>query len=240
MTVLSDAHLSSNTELAIELSNVSYRYDKGSLASDLSISDWRVCAGQKLFLRGESGSGKTTLLNLIAGVLVPDAGEIRLLGELFSALSARKRDAFRAKHIGVVYQQFNLIPFVSVLKNVQLAAHFGATPSDQVESTLAELLPKLALSTDYLAKQASQLSVGQQQRIAIARALINQPKILLVDEPTSALDSAARDGFMEVLIELCDKFATTLLFVSHDSYLQQYFKDVLDIAQLNNAKGEGK
>lgn len=240
MTVLSDAHLSSNTELAIELSNVSYRYDKGSLPTDLSISDWQVCAGQKLFLRGESGSGKTTLLNLIAGVLVPDAGEIRLLGELFSALSARKRDAFRAKHIGVVYQQFNLIPFVSVLKNVQLAAHFGATPSGQVESTLAELLPKLALSTDCLAKQASQLSVGQQQRIAIARALINQPKILLVDEPTSALDSAARDGFMEILIELCDKFNTTLLFVSHDSYLQQYFKDVLDIAQLNNAQGEGK
>jgi putative ABC transport system ATP-binding protein len=240
MTVSSDAFPSSNTELAIELSNVNYRYDKGSLQSDLSISDWQVPVGQKLFLRGESGSGKTTLLNLIAGVLVPDDGDIRLLGERFSSLSARKRDVFRAKHIGVVYQQFNLIPFLSVLKNVQLAAHFGATPSDQVETTLAELLPKLALSTDCLSKQASHLSVGQQQRIAIARALINHPDILLVDEPTSALDAAARDSFMEVLIELCDKFNTTLLFVSHDAYLQQYFKDVIDIAQLNSAQGEGK
>jgi putative ABC transport system ATP-binding protein len=240
MTVSSDAFPSSNTELAIELSNVNYRYDKGSLQSDLSISGWQVPVGQKLFLRGESGSGKTTLLNLIAGVLVPDDGDIRLLGERFSSLSARKRDVFRAKHIGVVYQQFNLIPFLSVLKNVQLAAHFGATPSVQVETTLAELLPKLALSTDCLSKQASHLSVGQQQRIAIARALINHPDILLVDEPTSALDAAARDSFMEVLIELCDKFNTTLLFVSHDAYLQQYFKDVIDIAQLNSAQGEGK
>lgn len=240
MTLSSDVRVPSNTELAIKLSNVSYRYDKNGSQSDLSVSDWQVPAGQKLFLRGESGSGKTTLLNLIAGVLVPDSGEIRLLGEPFSALSARKRDVFRAKHIGVVYQQFNLIPFVSVLKNVQLAAHFGATPSDEVESTLAELLPKLALSTDCLAKQASHLSVGQQQRIAIARALINHPNILLVDEPTSALDATARDSFMELLIELCDKFNTTLLFVSHDTYLQQYFKDVINIAQLNSAKGEGK
>lgn len=240
MSLSSDASLSLNTELAIELSNVSYRYEKKSAQSDLFISNWQVTAGQKLFLRGESGSGKTTLLNLIAGVLVPDFGEITLLGEPFSALSARKRDVFRAKHIGVVYQQFNLIPFVSVLKNVQLAAHFGATPSAQVESTLAELLPKLALSTDCLAKQASHLSVGQQQRIAIVRALINHPDILLVDEPTSALDAAARDSFMEVLIELCDKFNTTLLFVSHDSYLQQYFKDLIDIAELNSAQGEGK
>jgi putative ABC transport system ATP-binding protein len=240
MTVSSDARLSSNTELAIELSNVSYRYDKNRSQLDLSISDWQVPAGRKLFLRGESGSGKTTVLNLIAGVLVPDAGDIRLLGERFSTLSARKRDVFRAKHIGVVYQQFNLIPFVSVLKNVQLAAHFGATSPDQVESTLAELLPKLALSTDCLSKPAGHLSVGQQQRIAIARALINHPDILLVDEPTSALDAMARDSFMEVLIELCDKFNTTLLFVSHDTYLQQYFKDVIDIAQLNSAQGEGK
>lgn len=240
MTLSSDVRVPSNTELAIKLSNVSYRYDKNGSQSDLSVSDWQVPSGQKLFLRGESGSGKTTLLNLIAGVLVPDSGEIRLLGEPFSALSARKRDVFRAKHIGVVYQQFNLIPFVSVLKNVQLAAHFGATPSDEVESTLAELLPKLALSTDCLAKQASHLSIGQQQRIAIARALINHPNILLVDEPTSALDATARDSFMELLIELCDKFNTTLLFVSHDTYLQQYFKDVINIAQLNSAKGEGK
>lgn len=240
MTLSRDVRVPSNTELAIKLSNVSYRYDKNGSQSDLSVSDWQVPAGQKLFLRGESGSGKTTLLNLIAGVLVPDSGEIRLLGEPFSALSARKRDIFRAKHIGVVYQQFNLIPFVSVLKNVQLAAHFGATPSDEVESTLAELLPKLALSTDCLAKQASHLSVGQQQRIAIARALINHPNILLVDEPTSALDATARNSFMELLIELCDKFNTTLLFVSHDTYLQQYFKDVINIAQLNSAKGEGK
>lgn len=224
-----------SANLAIRLENVSYQYNKSLHHPDLFVADWQVGAGQHVFLKGESGSGKTTLLNLIAGVLVPDSGHINLLGEAFSQLSPAKIDAFRAKHIGVVYQQFNLIPFVSVLKNVQLAGHFGGTDAKQVEHTLADLLPKLGLSNNLLGRAASELSVGQQQRVAIARALINHPSILLVDEPTSALDSSARDAFMEVLLSLCNTFNTTLLFVSHDPHLQVYFKDEVNITELNTA-----
>ncbi|MFT4654511.1 MAG: putative ABC transport system ATP-binding protein [Kangiellaceae bacterium] len=238
MDLTNETNKNQQPELAIKLENMSYKYDKTRIKPDLFVANWQVDAGQHLFLRGESGSGKTTLLNLLAGVLVPDSGKITLLGEPFSQLSPQKIDAFRAKHIGVVYQQFNLIPFVSVLKNVQLAAHFGGTCADQVEQTLADLLPKLALSTDCLGQAAGQLSVGQQQRVAIARALINHPDILLVDEPTSALDSAARDAFMEVLLTLCNKFNTTLLFVSHDPHLQQFFKNRVNIAELNTSQGD--
>jgi putative ABC transport system ATP-binding protein len=236
MDPISEIYSKQQTELAIKLENMSYRYNKTRIKADFFVADWQVQAGQHLFLRGESGSGKTTLLNLLAGILVPDSGQISLLGEPFSQFSPQKIDAFRAKHIGVVYQQFNLIPFVSVLKNVQLAAHFGGTCTDQVEQILADLLPKLALSTDCLGQAAGQLSVGQQQRVAIARALINHPAILLVDEPTSALDSTARDAFMAVLLALCNKFNTTLLFVSHDPHLQQYFKDRVNIAEINTAQ----
>jgi putative ABC transport system ATP-binding protein len=238
MDSTSDIKSKQQVELAIKLENMSYKYDKTRTKPDLFVADWQVQARQHVFLKGESGSGKTTLLNLLAGVLVPNSGEITLLGEPFSQLSPQKIDAFRAKHIGVVYQQFNLIPFVSVLKNVQLAAHFGGTCADQVEQTLADLLPKLALSTDCLRQAGGELSVGQQQRVAIARALINHPDILLVDEPTSALDSAARDAFMEVLLALCNKFNTTLLFVSHDPQLQEYFKSRINIAELNTAQGD--
>jgi putative ABC transport system ATP-binding protein len=238
MDSTSDIKSKQQVELAIKLENMSYKYDKTRIKPDLFVADWQVQARQHVFLKGESGSGKTTLLNLLAGVLVPNSGEITLLGEPFSQLSPQKIDAFRAKHIGVVYQQFNLIPFVSVLKNVQLAAHFGGTCADQVEQTLADLLPKLALSTDCLRQAAGELSVGQQQRVAIARALINHPDILLVDEPTSALDSAARDAFMEVSLALCNKFNTTLLFVSHDPQLQEYFKSRINIAELNTAQGD--
>ena len=116
---------------------------------------------------------------------------------------------------------------------MQLAAHFGNTPYQEVEVFLAELLPKLALPSECLHQKASELSVGQQQRVAIARALVNKPDVLLVDEPTSALDASARDAFMQVLIELCNKYDSTLIFVSHDAYLKSKFKHVVDIKTLN-------
>jgi putative ABC transport system ATP-binding protein len=227
---------------AIEIDQLRFFYqgadNKGASSCEgkayvVDIKHWQVPAGQHVFLRGASGSGKSTLLNLLAGILTPVEGHINILGHTFSELSSRKRDAFRAKHIGVVYQQFNLIPFVSVLKNVQLAAHFGNTPYQEVEVFLAELLPKLALPSECLHQKASELSVGQQQRVAIARALVNKPDVLLVDEPTSALDASARDAFMQVLIELCNKYDSTLIFVSHDAYLQSHFKHVVDIKTLN-------
>lgn len=204
---------------AISLENVSYQYPKSK--SKLSFSHWQVSQGERLFLYGPSGSGKTTLLNLLAGIITPDSGTVSLLDKPFSALSEGKRDKYRARHIGVVFQQFNLITHLTVAQNILLAAYFagGQSPGDE---QLKSLITALQLPIEVLNKKASQLSVGQQQRVAIARALINQPEILLVDEPTSALDADARDAFMRLLTELCEQHHTTLIFVSHDQSLSQY------------------
>lgn len=199
----------------------------------LKIADWQIEAGQRVFLSGASGSGKSTLLNLLSGMLVPQSGEIRLLGQAFSSLSARKRDKFRARHIGVVFQQFNLVPYLSVQANIELAAYFAG--GKQYASTRArQLLQQLQLPASLLNQRADALSVGQQQRVAIARALINQPELLIVDEPTSALDANARDAFIKLLLACCDQQQSTLLFVSHDASLAQYFESHQSIQQINN------
>lgn len=197
----------------------------------MSLAYWEVQTGERVFLHGDSGSGKTTLLNLLAGVLKPDSGEISLLDQPFSSLPTRKRDQFRAKHIGVVFQQFNLVPHLSVLKNIRLAAYF-ANNKASVESKAASMLKALRLPPEVLHQSAGNLSVGQQQRVAIARALINKPEILLVDEPTSALDTNARDAFMTMLTALCESQNTTLLFVSHDLSLEKYLSSSVSLKTL--------
>ena len=138
----------------------------------MTLPEWTVEKGDRIFLHGPSGSGKTTLLNMLAGVLNADSGDITLLGEDFSSLSSGKRDGFRARHIGVVFQQFNLVPHLSVLKNIELAAYFGGNKGN-VESKAAGLINALKLPVEVLTQSAKSLSVGQQQRVAIARALIN-------------------------------------------------------------------
>lgn len=197
----------------------------------MTLPEWTVEKGDRIFLHGPSGSGKTTLLNMLAGVLNADSGDITLLGEDFSSLSSGKRDGFRARHIGVVFQQFNLVPHLSVLKNIELAAYFGGNKGN-VESKAAGLINALKLPVEVLTQSAKSLSVGQQQRVAIARALINEPEILLVDEPTSALDTDARDAFMTLLIDLCKQHHTTLIFVSHDKSLAQYLSSSVSLQSL--------
>lgn len=224
--------ISEQESLAINLSDVLFQYDTTKNNAVFIATNWTLQRGEKIFIQGASGSGKSTLLNLLAGVLEPQKGEVSLLNQPFSVLPAKKRDKFRAEHIGVVFQQFNLIPFLTVLQNVQVAAYFGTSQVSSVETKLSSLLEKLSLPLSVLHQKASELSVGQQQRVAIARALINEPEILLVDEPTSALDSAARDAFMEVLLELCEINNTTLIFVSHDQYLQHCFNTVLNIEEV--------
>lgn len=205
---------------AITVNNVVQRYANSRQVTH--INHWQVSQGERVFLHGPSGSGKTTLLNLLAGVLLPESGSISLLGQDFSSMSAKKRDRFRAQHIGVVFQQFNLIPHLTVLQNIELAAFFAGNKQD-IAATAKQLITELNLPANILGQQASTLSVGQQQRVAIARALINRPEILLVDEPTSALDADARDAFMQVLLTLCESANSTLLFVSHDPALASYF-----------------
>lgn len=223
--------------LAINIDQVHYCYDD-SVITQFHIPQWKIKRAERVFLHGESGSGKTTLLNLLAGVLTPKSGCISLLEKPFSKLSARQRDKFRAQYIGVVFQQFNLIPYLSVLKNIQLASYFSNRGHIDIEKEASALLLDLKLPTSILHKPASSLSIGQQQRVAIARALINKPAILLVDEPTSALDASARDAFMTTLIHICECNAITLIFVSHDMYLKRFFETQVEMSSLIKTQEE--
>jgi putative ABC transport system ATP-binding protein len=217
--------------MAITIRNLHYRYAAGS-DFGLSVDYLHVDRGSSVFLQGASGSGKSTLLSLLCGLLTPEAGSIVVLGQELTALSGRARDRFRAWHIGLIFQQFNLVPFLSVQDNILLAAHFGhGTTGKQRE--LPALLSRLQLPRTLLTRRADTLSVGQQQRVAIARAIINAPELLIADEPTSALDADARDGFMSLLFELQRERGMTLLFVSHERSLAARFSTVLDMQALN-------
>lgn len=222
---------------AINLENMHYHYRKSPASTaGLSITQWQVDTGERVFLHGISGSGKTTLLNLLCGILIPTSGSISLFDNNISTLSNGKRDIFRAKNIGVVSQQFNLIPYLSVLKNIQLAAYFAKKSRNDINNDVHTLLRALQLPSNIIHKQVNQLSVGQQQRVAIARAFINQPRLLLVDEPTSALDKSAKHAFMDLLMQVCDDTKTTLIFVSHDDTLSHYFDSTLAISSLCNTE----
>lgn len=215
----------------IELNHVCHQY-KSTQSSPLYIEHWQVQPGQQVFLQGQSGSGKSTLLNLLSGVLTAKSGEINILGQDLCQMSGRERDRFRAKHIGVVFQTFNLIAYLSVIKNIELAVYFAKGDKQAVVERAKQLLSKLQLSEDILSRKVSELSIGQQQRVAIVRALINQPELLLVDEPTSALDSAARDAFLTMLTSTVSETPTTMIFVSHDKTIAHHFSQTLDISTL--------
>lgn len=217
---------------AIIMSGVVYRYQK-STSAVLNINNWHVKRGEQVFIHGRSGTGKSTLLNLLAGILTIKEGSITILGQSLSELSARQRDSFRFQHIGMVFQQFNLVPYLSVLENIQLAAYFSGTDDELVQQRCQALFEGLSLELNLINRRANTLSIGQQQRVAIARALINQPKLLIVDEPTSALDNEAKSGFISMLMSLVNKNRTTLIFVSHDETLMPFFSQQISMADLN-------
>jgi putative ABC transport system ATP-binding protein len=198
----------------------------------LVIPQLKLERGQHLFVYGESGSGKTTLLNILAGIYPCQQGDIVVAGQSMSALSASKRDQLRATSIGVVFQQLNLIPYLSVLQNVLLVSAF-AKKVPQAQQRARYLLQKLDLAPSLWHAPAHQLSVGQQQRVAIARALLTRPALLIADEPTSALDHKHRDAFMQLMLTEAQLCETTVIFVSHDTALRTYFNFELDIEQLS-------
>ncbi|MFT5277502.1 MAG: putative ABC transport system ATP-binding protein [Glaciecola sp.] len=224
---------------AIFIRNLRFAYNKSMPIID--IVDWQVAKSDHVFLYGPSGCGKSTLLSLLCGILSPSEGTIDILNTDITALKASKRDQFRAKNIGVVFQQFNLVPYLSVHDNIQLAMHFANNNVDKEEAfkRITGLLQALQLPNETLQQKASELSVGQQQRVAIARALVNQPKLLIVDEPTSALDASAKDAFMKVLIQTANQAKAALIFVSHDKSLASHFHRVESLAQMNNANPIG-
>tara|TARA_Y100001963_G_C6769841_1_gene444261 strand:- start:1349 stop:2059 length:711 start_codon:yes stop_codon:yes gene_type:complete len=215
---------------AIDLKQLKFHYRPGGW--QLELPELTLHSGQHLFVRGASGSGKTTLLNLLCGITRPVSGELYISGHALHKLSGGARDSLRAKHIGVVFQQLNLIPYLSVLDNTLLSSHFAGQNKAEALSRAEQLLQRLSLQQSLWQQPASELSVGQQQRVAIARALLPRPTLLIADEPTSALDSDNRDAFMRVMLAEADANNCTVVFVSHDKSLQQYFHYQLDMLQL--------
>lgn len=218
-------------ESAIRLSKVRFGW-RGSRTPLLKIDDFRVVRGERLFLYGPSGSGKSTLLNLMAGVLLPQQGSVHILGQDLTGMRTHRRDLFRARHIGVIFQQLNLIPYLDMIENVIIASHFARMPAAEAEKNARLLLQTLDLA-GLERQRATALSIGQQQRVAVARALVTHPEILIADEPTSALDSDNRETFMDLLLETAGESNTTVVFVSHDRSLQAHFDRHLDIGELN-------
>ncbi|MFG5407887.1 ATP-binding cassette domain-containing protein [Piscinibacter sakaiensis] len=196
---------------------------------DLLVIDALVlAAGEHLFLHGPSGSGKSTLLGLMAGVLLPRTGQVAVLGQDWAAMRAARRDAHRAAHVGVLFQQFNLLPWLDVLGNVLLPCRLSAQRRQRAAARHGRAAS--------WRRPAGQLSVGQQQRVAAARALIGMPALVIADEPTSALDAALRDEFMQLLREECAAGGSSLVFVSHDERLAAQFSRRLSLAEINRAR----
>lgn len=209
----------------------------------LTISRLEIEPGERLFVEGPSGSGKTTLLGLLAGVNQPQQGQIEVLGERLEQLGAAARDRFRADHIGYIFQLFNLIPYLGVIDNVTLPARFSRrrraralARSASLAAEARRLLGHLDMDQpDLLRKPVSELSIGQQQRVAAARALLGSPELLIADEPTSSLDSDLRRAFIELLFAECAEMGSTLIFVSHDPSLEGLFERTLRLRELNPA-----
>jgi putative ABC transport system ATP-binding protein len=227
---------------AIEVKDLSFRWKKGQDLC-LDIPDFRVEKGERVFLYGPSGCGKSTLLSLLGGILLPEKGDITLLEQDIAKLSGKQRDKFRSDHIGFIFQQFNLIPYLTVLQNVMLPCHFSLHRSGRVlekeaiEAAAKNLLVKLDLPDLLWDKKSNALSVGQQQRVALARALIGSPEILIADEPTSALDEDRQHAFLDLLSENCEASGATLLFVSHNHHLRSRFTREVSMAEINRAGG---
>ncbi len=224
---------------AVVMSAVRYRWPRAA-ADCLAIDELVLAAGERVFVRGPSGSGKTTLLSLVGGVIQPQAGTVTVAGQALDRLSAGARDRFRADHVGFVFQMFNLLPYLSARDNILLACRFSAARRARLRARntspaaeLARLAERLDLGGDVLARAAAELSVGQQQRVAEARALIGRPGLIIADEPTSALDADRQQAFIDLLRGECAAAGAALLFVSHDLRLARHFDRVLDLARIN-------
>lgn len=207
----------------------------------IDIPRFAMGPGERVLLHGPSGCGKSTLLSLITGIRATQRGAIQVAGSAFSALPQRGRDAFRADHIGVIFQAFNLLPYLSAVDNVRLSAGFsrrrrqreGVVGRRETTRAAAAVLARLGLAASVSALPAWQLSFGQQQRVAAARALFGQPELIIADEPTSALDGDSRDALLALLCRQCEQSGSALLMVSHDLTLAPHFHRSVDFVALN-------
>ncbi|ERB65781.1 ABC transporter ATP-binding protein [Vibrio coralliilyticus OCN008] len=222
----------------VELEQVTFTWP-GNQTPTLDIKQLHITKGEHLFIKGPSGCGKSTLLGLLTGINTTSSGQLRVLGQDLNQMKGSQRDKFRADHIGYIFQQFNLLPYLNVIENVILPCQFSAQRKSQVDTSLGEdatrLLEKLHLPAHLRDKPVVELSIGQQQRVAAARALIGKPALIIADEPTSSLDYDNRTAFIELLLEQVNQAQSTLLFVSHDPTLESLFDRTLNLNQINQA-----
>lgn len=220
----------------------------GRRSFQLSIDGFSLQKGERLLLIGPSGSGKSTFLSLLAGIVTPRAGSIEILGTDIAKLKGAARDRFRAEHYGIIFQMFNLLPYGSVIDNVILPLSFSSRRRDRaaarggsVEAEAIRLLENLGIEKSLIdGASAASLSVGQQQRVAAARALIGAPELIIADEPTSSLDRNRQQAFLDLLFSDAEEAGATLIMVSHDESLSGRFSRVAnlaDIAQTERVNG---
>ncbi len=207
------------------------------------IPSFELKAGESMFLAGPSGSGKSTLLGLIAGITPVQSGRIEVLGRIMDAKRPAERDRVRADEIGMIFQLFNLVPYLSPVENVMLPLHFSPARRSKIDAAgirpdeeADRLLKALGLDAEQIARPASKLSVGQQQRVAAARALIGSPGLIIADEPTSALDEDSRDNFLDLLSKEARHSGASLLFVSHERSLAARFDQRVELDDLNQLR----
>jgi len=218
---------------AVSFTDVRYSWP-GSSPFTIAIAEFALARGEKLLLLGPSGSGKSTFLSLLAGIVAPDSGRVDVLGTDMAALSGAARDRFRVEHFGIIFQMFNLLPYASLIDNVLLPLRFSRTRRDRalsegsLEDVAVRLLEALGLDKTVIATvRAASLSVGQQQRVAAARALIGAPQIIVADEPTSALDRNVEGVFLKLLFAQSTTAGASVIMVSHDEGLAPYFDRVV-------------
>ena len=210
----------------------SYAEPSGNPMVIIDIPRLDIGEGEQVVLRGESGGGKTTLLHLISGIVASDSGSIRLDGLELTRFSESARDRVRAAKMGYVFQTFNLLPAFTALENVRLGMTFARKKMNAERAK--ELMQRVGLS-DRMHYKPSQLSVGQQQRVAVARALANQPRLLLADEPTANVDPANQDRIIELIQEVCRQENVAILLVTHSDEISKRFQRVERLEQINRA-----
>ena len=221
-------------EETIHLDSVRFYWSKVA-DFKIYIPKLEIGRGEKVLLLGESGSGKTTLLSLICGFLSPISGDIFLNEQKLNDLKANKKDQFRSDNIGIIFQQFNLLPYANVIDNITLPLYFSKNRDSRVTNhreTALNLCRSLQLSESTIAMQANKLSVGQQQRVAVARALIGNPSLIIADEPTSSLDASTQKKFLDLMFRQIEEHKSTLLMVSHDSSISNYFDRTINIKDI--------
>ena len=222
--------------MLIEVKDLKFSYSENGPVV-LNIPDFSVRSGEELFIYGPSGTGKTTFLECLSGVLRPQSGSLKILGKDLTQMSAAECDAFRAEHLGYVFQSFNLIPYLSVYENIELPLNLSSKRKKRLDGSdismvIRGLCGNLGIA-ELINHKVTELSVGQQQRVAVARALLGQPDLLLADEPTSSLDYDHREKFLKLLFELADLYGTTVIFVSHDRSIEKNFSRSLSLDAIN-------